>query len=98
MKVNDRKGLPSQGVQAPTGARLDGPAEPPAPAAAEDRVSVSDTARDLARLRADLGPVELFREDKVASIRDVMAKGQYSADPPDVARHLLRDVLAQLLG
>jgi anti-sigma28 factor (negative regulator of flagellin synthesis) len=98
MKVNERNGVQSRGVDGPGGPRLDAPAEPPPPATAEDRVSVSDTARELARLKADLGPVDLLRPDRVASIRDVMAKGQYSADPPQVARNFLRDILSQLLG
>ena len=98
MKVNERKGVLNRGVEGPTGPRLDSPSEPAPPATAEDRVSVSDTARELARLRSDLGPVDLLRPERVASIQDVMAKGQYSADPPRVARDFLRDILTQLLS
>ena len=100
MKVDDRKG--------PQEARLSGPGaiQPAAGAAgpsgtpATDHVSVSDTARRLAQLRAELGDVsvETIREAKVQGLRAVMAKGQYSADIEDVARKLLRDVVGGLLG
>jgi anti-sigma28 factor (negative regulator of flagellin synthesis) len=97
MKVNERKGVLSRGVEGPGAIRPDAPSEA-SPATAEDRVSVSDTARELARLRNELGPVDLLRPERVASIQDIMAKGQYSADPPRVARDFLRDILTQLLS
>jgi flagellar biosynthesis anti-sigma factor FlgM len=97
MKVNDRKVL-NRVVEGTAGVRPDASAAATPPAAPEDRVSVSDTARELARLRSDLGPVDLMRPEKVASIQDVMAKGQYSADPPHVARDFLREMLSQLLS
>ena len=98
MKVNQGKGPLNRGVEGIAGPRLDGPSEPAPADAGEDRVSVSDTARELSRLRGDLGPVDLLRPEKVASIQDIMAKGQYSADPPRVAHDLLRDLLSQLLS
>ena len=98
MKVNGRKGAITHGVEGPGSVRLDGPNEAPPPASGEDRVTVSDTARELARLRNELGPVDSVRTDHVASIRDVMAKGQYSADPPRVARDFLHEILSQLLS
>jgi flagellar biosynthesis anti-sigma factor FlgM len=98
MKVNERKGVLNRGVEGPGAVRPDAPTEAPPPAAAEDRVTVSDTARELARLRNELGPVDLVRPERIASIQDVMAKGQYSADPPRVARDFLRDILSQLLS
>ena len=98
MKVNERKGLVSRGVEGSGAIRPDAPSEAPPPGSAEDRVTVSDTARELARLRSELGPVDLMRADRVVSIQDVMAKGQYSADPPRVARDFLGEILAQLLS
>ena len=98
MKINERKGLVSQGVEGPGPIRPDAPSAAPPPGSGVDRVTVSDTGRELARLRSELGPVELLRADRVASIQDVMAKGQYSADPPRVARDFLGEILAQLLS
>ncbi|HYR96938.1 MAG TPA: flagellar biosynthesis anti-sigma factor FlgM [Candidatus Binatus sp.] len=88
----------SRGVEGPGPIRPDAPAATPPPGGGEDRVTVSDTARELARLRSELGPVDLLRADRVASLQDVMAKGQYSADPPRVARDFLGEILAQLLS
>jgi flagellar biosynthesis anti-sigma factor FlgM len=99
MKVNDRKGVLNRAVECTAGVRpSDASAAATTPAAPEDRVSVSDAARELSRLRSDLGPVDLVRPEKIASIQDVMAKGQYSADPPRVARDFLREILSQLLS
>jgi flagellar biosynthesis anti-sigma factor FlgM len=98
MKVNDRKGVVNRGVEGPGPVGLDAPGAPAAPSVPEDRISVSDMARELAKLRNELGPIDQVRTEKIASIQDIMAKGQYSADPPRVARDFLRDILAQLLS
>ena len=98
MKVDDRKG--PQGLSGPgaiqPAAGTVGLSETPV----ADQVSVSDTARRLAQLRAELGDVSVegIRQEKVEGLRAVMAKGQYSADLEDVAQKLLRDVLGGLLG
>jgi flagellar biosynthesis anti-sigma factor FlgM len=65
---------------------------------ARDRVSVSDAARDLVQLRAALGEIDAPRQEKVTALRAMMAKGSYGADPEQVARKLLREVLGELLG
>ena len=100
MKVDDRKG-PQQPIVSGAGAiqpaaGTAGPSGTPA----TDQVSVSDTARRLAQLRAEVGDVSVegIRQEKVEGLRAVMAKGQYSADLEDVARKLLRDALGGLLG
>ena len=93
MKIDERKGvldplvgvLPGHGVGATA---LSG---------ARDRVSVSETARELVHLRAELGGVELLRMEKVTGLRAVMAKGSYSSDVRDVSRKLLRELLGQLV-
>jgi flagellar biosynthesis anti-sigma factor FlgM len=97
MKVDGRKGQPIPGIAAPGDVRPETPADA-AGEAGNDRVSVSGTARELAALRAAVGDVGAVRQEKVASLQAVMAKGSYSADPPAVAESVLRAVLADLLA
>ena len=92
MKVNEPKVLLHQRFGRPTG-RVFG-----ARAGAADRVSVSDMGHLLAGLKAEVGPLDVLREEKVTRLRAVMAKGTYSADIQDVARQFLRELLGQLLA
>jgi anti-sigma28 factor (negative regulator of flagellin synthesis) len=92
MKVNEPKVLLYPRFGGPT-SRVSG-----APARAADRVGVSDTDRLLAGLKAEVGPLDVLREEKVTGLRAVMAKGNYSADIQDVARQFLRELLGQLLA
>ena len=101
MKVDDRKGLQTPAVGALGAVQpAAGTAGPSAPSTT-DQVSVSDTARQLAQLKAEVGDVaqvDATRQEKIQGLRAVMAKGQYSADIEDVARKLLRQVVGDLLG
>jgi len=100
MKVDDRKGLQAPTLSGPGAVQPAGGTAGPSGTPATDQVSVSDTARRLAQLRAEVGDVSAasVRQEKVEGLRAVMAKGQYSADIEDVARKLLRDVLGGLVG
>ena len=60
-----------------------------------DRVQVSDTARLLVRLKAEVGPVNTVRNDVVARLRDQVASGEYQPDFGTVAQNMLRDVMTQ---
>jgi flagellar biosynthesis anti-sigma factor FlgM len=97
MKVNDRKGVGSPHVVGPSGVRPDGLILPPAPPAG-DQVSVSEAARELARLRAEVGDVGIVDQTKVENLASVVAKGQYTADLREVARRLLRELIGDVLG
>jgi len=98
MKVDERKGPQAPNVGGPGAIQpAAGTASPSAPSAT-DQVSVSDTARRLAQLRAEVGDVSVDAVRQEKGLRAVMAKGQYSADLEDVARKLLREVLGGLLG
>ena len=97
MKVNERKGPIDPAVAGPA-VRPDGGAVAPEPPAAADKVSVSDAARDLARLRGAVGDVNTVDTEKVSGLSAVMAKGQYSADVRDVASKVLRSILGELLS
>jgi len=92
MKVNEPKVLLHPRFGGPPG-RVSG-----APARAADCVSVSDMGRLLAGLKAEVGPLDVLREEKVRGLRALMAKGNYSADIQDVARQFLRELLGQLLA
>jgi anti-sigma28 factor (negative regulator of flagellin synthesis) len=98
MKVSERKGLLDPKIGGPGPVRPDGGAVAPAGPPTIDQVSVSDAARELARLRAEVGDVDTVRVAKVEGLSAVMAKGQYSADVRDVARKVLRHVLGELVA
>ena len=92
MKVNEPKVVLHPRFGGPNG-RASG-----APAGAADRVSVSDMGHLLAGLKAEVGPLDVLREEKVTGLRAVMARGNYSPDIQDVARQFLRELLGQLLA
>ena len=98
MKIDERKPLADQGVGAVPVVPAAIAAGAPVALGSADRVSVSDTARELARLRAELGGVDVLRQERVTGLRAVMAKGNYSADFQNVARKFLREILGQLLS
>jgi len=54
--------------------------------------------RLLAGLKAEVGPLDVLREEKVTRLRAVMGEGNYGADIQDVARQFLRELLGQLLA
>jgi flagellar biosynthesis anti-sigma factor FlgM len=94
MRVDERKGVVGPSIEGRTAVRDDAP---PAGTAAPDRVSVSDAARELAGLRAEVGPVDGVRTERVADLRRAIAAGAYRVDPSEVAVSVLRDVLGTLL-
>jgi anti-sigma28 factor (negative regulator of flagellin synthesis) len=53
---------------------------------------------ELAGLRAQVGPVDVVRAELVRRLRAAVESGEYRPDPVDVARSMLRDVLAELLS
>jgi flagellar biosynthesis anti-sigma factor FlgM len=66
--------------------------------AAPDRVDLSSDARTLAGLRAEIGPLDEVREERVAGLRTVMGTGSYRVATETVARDLLMDELGGLLA
>ena len=94
MRVDERKGVVGPSIEGRTGVR-DGAAAQGT--AGSDRVSVSDAARELAGLRAEVGPVDTVRTARVADLRRAIAAGTYRVDPSEVAVGMLRDVLGSLL-
>jgi anti-sigma28 factor (negative regulator of flagellin synthesis) len=61
-------------------------------------VSVSEAARELARLRAEVEDVGVVDPMRVENLASVVAKGQYTADLREVARRLLRELIGDALG
>lgn len=97
MKVDDRKIVTDPRLGTTT------PVQPGAVAVSEpvgggDHVTVSSTARDLARLRAEVGDVSAVDQQKLQGLAAVMARGQYSADLRDVAKKILREMMTDLLA
>ena len=64
---------------------------------AGDRVSVSETARELAALRTQVGDPGSIRPERVAILQSAIDNGRYDVDPHDVARSVLREVAADAL-
>ena len=98
MKVNERKGVVDPRVGAPTGVAPDGSQPAPTAPAAGDQVSVSDAARELARLKSEVGDLDGVREDQVAVLQAVTEGGGQVASPRQTAQKLLREVLGELLA
>ena len=106
MKITDRSGVP--------GARVDGTpltigTPPPTNKAARtegigsgDQVDVSDVAKTLARLATHRQTVtegiDTVREDRVAALREAVAKDQYQPDFDAVARSFLAENFGHLVG
>ena len=61
------------------------------------RIGQIDEA-ELARLRAQAGPVDAVRTELVLALRAAIASGDYCRDPVDVARSMLRELLGELLS
>jgi flagellar biosynthesis anti-sigma factor FlgM len=99
MKVDDRKTVLDPrvgGTQAPApGDRSPASGEGSTSA---DQVSVSDTARDLAKLRSAVGNPDIVREEKIAKLREAVENGSYHPDVRETAKKLLREILGDLAG
>jgi len=67
-------------------------------AAPADRVALSSAARALAGLRAEIGPLDEVREERVAGLRAVVGAGAYRVAMETVARDLIVDELGGLLA
>jgi flagellar biosynthesis anti-sigma factor FlgM len=97
MKVDDRKSVtdPRLGT---TSTVQPGTAPASEPVSGGDQVTVSSAARELARLRAEVGDVSAVDQQKLQGLTAVMARGQYSADLRDVAKKILREMMSDLLA
>lgn len=58
-----------------------------------DIISLSDKARDIAKLREQLGPVPEMRLDRIADIKGRIDGGTYSVDPAKVADSIIKDAI-----
>jgi negative regulator of flagellin synthesis FlgM len=63
-----------------------------------DKVSVSEEARTLSRLRQEIGSVDAVRADKVEALRDKIESGQYKVDLKAVARKFLESLFGERNG
>ena len=97
MKIDDRKGVLDPQLVGTDPTRPDGRAAVPPAAQTGDRVSVSDTARQLAGLRAAVGDLDGVRQERVAVLQSAIDAGRYDVDPQAVAQSFLREVTADAL-
>jgi anti-sigma28 factor (negative regulator of flagellin synthesis) len=98
MKVNERKSVPDPRVGGAGGVAPGGSVPEGTGAGADDQVSVSETARELARLKGEVGDVEGVRADRVASLRNATTDRRYVPDARGAATGLVREVLGDLLA
>ena len=96
MKIHDHggPGAPNRPGEAPgvdrPGARGQGARTPNA--ADTDKVSVSEEARTLSRLRSEVGDVDAVRSEKVEELRGKVERGEYQPDLRSVARKFLASI------
>ena len=93
MKINERKGVLDPQLAGAEPVRADGRPAVQSEGAEGDRVNVSDTARQLAGLRAAVGDLDAVRPERVAVLQAAIDAGRYTPDPTAVARALLRDAV-----
>lgn len=98
MKIDERKGVLDPQLAGADPIRPGDRAAVAPSAPAGDRVSVSDTARELAALRAAVGDPGAVRHDRVAVLQAAVDAGRYAPDVQAVARTLLREVIGDALG
>lgn len=100
MKINERNGVLDTQLGGAEALRSDAgtTTRQGTATASGDRVSVSDTARSLAALRADVGDLGAVREDRVAGLRAVLDDGSYQVDFHTVAASVLREIGADALA
>lgn len=65
--------------------------------AGEDRIEVSDLARTLAALRAEVGDPEAIDTERVTELRNAVASGTYDPPASEVADALLRELASNRL-
>jgi len=102
MKINDPigpigTGAPNRPGEAPgVGSDVTRPRDGRhVPPATEDKVSVSEEARTLSRLRGELGEVAAVRTEKVEELRGQIERGEYRPDLKQAARKLLEAIFGE---
>jgi flagellar biosynthesis anti-sigma factor FlgM len=93
MKINERKGVLDSQLAGIDPIRPEGRPVVAGEGDTGDRVNVSDTARQLAGLRALVGDVDGIRPERVAVLQAAIDAGTYAPDGDAVARAVLRDSL-----
>jgi len=63
-----------------------------------DKITVSEEARTLSRLRKEIGGVDEVRTEKVEALRDKIESGQYEVDLKAVARKFLESLTGERSG
>lgn len=99
MKVNDRnRVLIDPRIGGAGGVAPDGGAGATTGPGGGDQVSVSETARALARLKAEVGDPGAADEYRVATVRALTERGGYTPDVRGAAEGFLREAAGDLLA
>jgi flagellar biosynthesis anti-sigma factor FlgM len=93
MKITERKGVLDPQLAGADPVRPESRATVVGDSVTGDRVNVSDTARQLAGLRAAIGDVDGVRPERVAVLQAAIDAGRYAPDASDVARAVLRNAV-----
>lgn len=78
-----------QGV-APSGKQAGESREAPAKGSVPDKVTLTDAARTISNLSAELAREGSIDEAKVSQLRNAIESGQYRSDPEAIAAALIR--------
>lgn len=100
MRITRRPSLPGVAGPGNTSAAAPtttAPAKPEEPSAG-DRVDLSQAARLRQRVRSDIGNLDQTDGARVTELRTLVAAGTYTASPEAVAKSLLGEIAADLLG
>ncbi|MBU0675103.1 MAG: flagellar biosynthesis anti-sigma factor FlgM [Proteobacteria bacterium] len=64
-----------------------------ASSASTDRVELSPESRDIQTIRSILDETPAIRSERVDVIKDLIARGEYTIDPKDIANKMLESFL-----
>ena len=68
--------------------------EQPTPASPQDQTSFSSDQASLSSLEARVMQTPEIRQDRVASLKDAINKGEYALDPDKIAEAMLNESVA----
>ena len=97
MKITRRSSISTPPVNDGTPA-TGGPSRPAAGTGAADSVELSGAARQLQRLRAEVGDVETVGVDRVAALQQRVDAGEYHPPAREVAERLLSELASDALA
>lgn len=81
--------------------RVDAPATPPVEIKAEriqeDKVSLSDTSRDMQTAKQAIASSQDIRQEKVNELKQAVASGRYEIDAGKVAEKMIGSIISEVI-